>query len=113
MTVIVTGGRAYKNRELVTKVLDSLNITMLVQGGASGADKIAKEWANTKGIRCLTIEADWNKYKKAAGPLRNSEMLKAFPNAVVVAFKGGKGTEDCVQRAMSRGMLVFRVEELE
>lgn len=112
MTVIVTGGRNYKNDRLVNKVLSSLNnVVTVVQGGANGADFLARQWARGAGVACLTFDADWEGDGKAAGPIRNGVMLKANPTAIVVAFPGGKGTEDCVRQAKSRGHVVLRVEE--
>jgi hypothetical protein len=51
-------------------------------------------------------KADWRKYGAAAGPIRNQRMLEGPPD-IVVAFAGGKGTADMVQRARAAGIAVI------
>lgn len=107
--VIVTGGRDYADHSMITDVLNFLSPHTVIQGGASGADKLADEWAS-EFAQSITFKADWNKHGKAAGPIRNAQMLDAYPHAVVVAFKGGDGTEGCIKLAKQRNMIVLRVE---
>jgi len=90
----------------------------IIQGGATGADNLALSWHLKKPrfdkeniIKNITYEPDWDTYKRAAGPIRNKEMLEANPDALVLAFPGGKGTEDCVKQAKELGMIVLRVEK--
>lgn len=109
--IIVTGGRDYNNRQKVKEVLDFINPDVVIQGGASGLDSLAKAWANAREKASFTEEADWDKYGKAAGPIRNRTMLELFPDAIVVAFPGGKGTADCIKAALERKMLVLEVRE--
>jgi len=112
MDFIVTGGRNYTDGVRVNEVLRLFDIGLLIQGGANGADRLARIYGHNNPIfEIVTIEADWNKYGKAAGPIRNREMLDKYPNAIVVAFPGGKGTEDCVKAALERNMVVLRVEQ--
>lgn len=107
--VIVTGGRDYDDLIMVQDVLGQFNISLLIQGGASGADELALWYAKDNNIEHKTYKADWNKHGKAAGPFRNSEMLVSHPNAIVIAFPGGRGTENCVNQAISLNRLVFKV----
>lgn len=113
MKIVITGGRDYSNKDKVFKVLDSLNPKKLYHGGASGADSISESWWDIRRICVREIfNADWNRLGRAAGPVRNLKMLKyAGEDAVVVAFAGGKGTENCIQYAKDLGMIVLRVEE--
>lgn len=108
--VIVTGGRDYADARKVAKVLGALNIGILIQGGARGADRLAKEWAESKKIQVIEVEAEWSKHGKKAGPMRNAEMLRRYPDALVVAFPGGAGTADCTRQAVVLGMTVLKVE---
>lgn len=107
MKIIVTGGRNYNDYDKLAKILSNFNINLIIQGGASGADSLAKEYAKQNNIPCETIWANWHTYGKSAGPKRNLEMLKKFPDALVVAFPGGKGTKDCVNKAISLGMSIL------
>jgi hypothetical protein len=103
MKVLVCGGRAYNDKEKVYSVLDNLNnnkkIYCIVQGGAKGADSIAAQWASDREVLCLTFKADWDLYGKAAGMHRNLKMLKETKPDMVVAFPGGKGTDNMVKIA--------------
>ncbi len=58
-------------------------------------------------MECIVCAAKWETYGKAAGPIRNREMLLNLP-ALVVAFPGGKGTADMVRQAERAGIPVRR-----
>ena len=113
MKVIVCGGRDYSDIRNVFMKLDEFHvetpITELMQGGAAGADYIAKTWAEKRGVTVHTIKADWKKYGRSAGPVRNGEMLKWGPD-VVIAFSGSIGTEDMKNKAMNSKVRVVVFE---
>jgi len=109
MKVIVCGGRKFDDVELVESVLDEIwrdspgELTLL-HGCASGTDAIANAWALAKRAEggCVTIArfpARWSRYGRAAGPVRNQEMLTYGQPDLVIAFPGGSGTADMVERA--------------
>ena len=78
-----------------------------MQGGARGADALAKEWAMTHpDIKRFEIKDNWRKYGPAAGPIRNQQMLDWGPD-LVVAFAGGKGTAGMVTLARATGVPVI------
>jgi len=111
LTVVVTGGRDYADREVVFKTLDKLHaahhVTLLVEGGASGADALASAWARERKVPTKRVKADWDRHGNAAGPIRNKQMLERFKPDVVVAFEGGAGTADCVEQSVTRGIHCF------
>lgn len=112
MKILVCGGRKYKDRKYVWKCLTKLNeeyeITECITGGCSGADELAHEWACLQPtIRPRSIEADWNTYGLAAGPIRNKKMLDMLGEGdLVIAFPGNKGTADMVNQAKKRGDVI-------
>lgn len=114
--VLVTGSRTYSNYGLMCHVLDTIHrmtgISMVVEGGAKGADRMAKTWAGHRGVPVDTVHAEWQKYGNGAGPIRNRQMLKKHPDVdVVLAFgKGRGGTDDMVARARKAGYLVEEYE---
>lgn len=112
MRIVVTGGRSYGNRGMLFGVLDRLRddrgITEVIEGGQEGADRLARIWAESRGVLCLTVSADWTKHGAAAGPIRNRAMLDHRPD-MVVAFPGGKGTADCRAQARARRIPVMEV----
>ena len=66
---------------------------------ARGADRFAQEWANANGVAWIVYDANWTKHGRAAGPIRNQQMLDEGRPTLVVAFPGGRGTADMVRRA--------------
>lgn len=114
-TWIVCGGRDYDDYASVERALfDCLKECFfnptIVQGGASGADALARRWAAESSVPCITVPADWKRHGKAAGPKRNQRMLDEHAVDLVVAFPGGRGTADMVRRAKARGVRVLVVE---
>lgn len=116
ITVLVCGGRDYQDRERVYEALDMLHkahpITLVVTGGASGADALGRHWAASKKITTRTYPAEWKIHGKKAGPIRNQQMLDDAKPNVVLAFPGGRGTTDMITRAMgnfyrSRTVVIF------
>jgi len=106
VTALVCGGRTYADQYRVFATLDALRPSAVVVGGATGADALAERWARESGVPCRVFRADWQKHGKAAGPIRNSEMLENGKPDIVVAFAGGKGTEDMMRQASRRGVRV-------
>ena len=106
--VIVTGSRNWKDKDTVWKALDKENPTLVVHGGAKGADAIADEWASKNDVECRVYKAKWNTYGLAAGPIRNEFMVTEYPDAEVLAFPtpDSKGAVHCMNFAMSRGLAV-------
>lgn len=103
MKVIVCGGRNYSDSFTLDYVLKQVYsdycFTTLVQGGAKGADRLAKEWAVKNGIEVEEYLADWRRYSYGAGFERNQRMLEESGATLVVAFPGGNGTFDMMRRA--------------
>lgn len=107
MRVLVTGGREFDDLELLEMTLDTIHaaqgFAVLIHGAASGADSLAGEWAARNGIEVLACPADWKRYGRRAGPLRNRQMLDLSPD-LLVAFPGGRGTADMIAAAKERGV---------
>ena len=114
MRVLVCGGRDFKDRALLYATLDRLNaehpITTLINGQAPGADSMADKWAELKGIWRYPFPADWDRHGRAAGPIRNAQMLKEGRPDLVVAFAGNSGTQDMIDKARAAGVKLLIVE---
>lgn len=89
-------------------------VHLLLHGGARGADAAIGRAAHQLGWASLVMPAQWQRHGRAAGPIRNRELLEqAIARAVahstpgrhvsvlVVAFPGGAGTASLVQQARS------------
>lgn len=97
--VVVCGGRNYADKARVWIALDGLMPEEVAQGGASGADQHARDWCIRRKVRCSTFYAQWDQDGPAAGPIRNQYMLDEFKPDLVLAFPGGKESNDVVRKA--------------
>jgi hypothetical protein len=115
MRVLVCGGRDYADRAKVFATLDAIHaetpITMLIQGGARGADKLGFYWACERKVLGCQFNARWDLYGKRAGPIRNGEMLTEGKPDLVVAFSGGSGTANMTSQARAAGVEVREIAE--
>lgn len=111
MRVIVCGGRDFQDKDFCFRKLDEIisplkNIE-IVSGNAKGADAFGEEYALKKGLKLSIFKADWKKYGRAAGPIRNREMyhyaLEDHP--MIIAFWDGvsKGTKNMIDVAPKNG----------
>lgn len=113
MRVLVCGGRDFSDCKLVFDTLDQLAksevVDCIIEGDARGADRIAGAWAKRRRVDLRLFPADWTKYGKAAGPIRNQKMLDTGRPDLCIAFPGGSGTADMVRRARAAGVNVIEV----
>lgn len=114
LRVLVTGGRNFRDRAILFRALDSINaetpITEIIHGNARGADWLADQWASVAKISVRRFPADWKAHGKAAGPIRNRQMIEVAKPNLVVAFLGGPGTTHMVQLAGSHCVPVVMVD---
>ena len=93
--------------------LDALHaqhpITCVIQGEAKGADFLGRVWAKYRGILFESYPADWNTHKRAAGSIRNQQMLDEGAPEYVVAFPGGSGTADMIGRARNANLPTWEI----
>lgn len=110
MKVLVCGGRDYADQQKVDQVLGAIDridgIDTIIEGCASGADSLAEDWARRMGKVLRHFPADWQKHGRAAGPLRNRQMLLEGRPDAVVAFPGGRGTAHMTRIAQEAGVPV-------
>jgi hypothetical protein len=118
MKILCTGDRNWNNRRMIEIVLGAVRDThdpsevTVIHGNARGADKLCGEVATLLGYKVISRPADWIRYGKSAGPIRNREMLKLNPD-IVFAFHNrlteSKGTKDMVSIALDAGIKVILV----
>ncbi|WP_366108327.1 DUF2493 domain-containing protein [uncultured Brevundimonas sp.] len=113
MRLLVCGGRDFSDWRLLQRVLEDFHakqpITLLIAGGATGADDLAVRWAHYRKLPACVFPANWKHLGKAAGPTRNKWMLDFGKPDVVIAFPGGRGTDVMVQLAQEAGVKVLSV----
>lgn len=72
-------------------------ITEIVSGSARGVDKEGEVYAATKSISVKRFPAEWNKYGKSAGMIRNTEMAK-YADCLVAIWDGkSRGTKHMIE----------------
>lgn len=114
MRVLVCGGREFDDWALMNRVLArhfGHIVPTIIEGGATGADFLARVYAKYYNLPHEQFPTDWKTHGKAAGAIRNQQMLDQGKPDVVVAFPGSNGTADMVRRAKNAGIKVYEVEE--
>lgn len=107
MKVLVCGGRDYQDAAAVREALAMVGALEIITGCAKGADSLAAREAAKRNLPCKVFRADWKTHGRAAGPIRNQEMLDEGKPDLVMAFPGGRGTADMVRRAKAAGVPVM------
>lgn len=115
MKWLVCGGRDFGDFSFLDKTLTLLMLfrgrpDLIIEGGAGGADYLARMWAQGDAIPVHTERADWQRFGKRAGPKRNRAMLRLKPD-LVIAFAGNEGTADMVAIARHAGIEVLEPKE--
>lgn len=112
-TLIVCGNRDYSDSRAVFRALDRVRakygVAKIKHGGARGADALAGRWAEECGVPVEVFDADWEQHGKRAGPIRNQAMADSGADGCI-AFPGGRGTADMIQRATEAGIKVWEPE---
>jgi len=110
MKVAVIGSRTFNDYELVKETLTKLDITLLVSGGAKGADSLGERYASENNITTLIFKPDWERHGRGAGMVRNTDIVKN--SDIVVAFWDGssKGTLDSIRKVekLNKGLMIIK-----
>lgn len=112
MRVLVCGDRHWTDGKVIHATLDHIHaekrIDLVIEGGARGADRIGRRWAVDTGVNFIVYEANWYKYGRAAGPIRNTQMLVEGKPDLVVAFHNdiekSRGTANMLKQAKKAGV---------
>lgn len=86
----------------------------IVSGHCEGADRLGERFAAEHGVPVKLFPADWKKFGKAAGPIRNKQMvdyISDFPNSIVLGFVSvnSKGTKNTIKQAQAKGILTVEI----
>lgn len=111
MKTAIIGSRTFTDYALMCKKLKDFSISEVISGGAKGADSLAEAWAIQFEVPITIFLPNWNKHGKAAGFIRNKEIVEKAE--VVIAFWDGysKGTEHSINiaRAMKKVVHIILV----
>lgn len=105
MKVCIAGSRLITDMELVFKCIgrSKMDITEVVSGGAKGVDLLGEAYAIKHFLPIVPFWADWQKYGKCAGPIRNRQMAE-YCNAAIIVWDGeSSGTRNMIECMKSLG----------
>ena len=107
----VCGGRGFADRDFMADMLEQevLGDDVIVTGDATGADRLADEWARRNGNHVVRIPALWDQFGRSAGA-RRSAVIASMPLRLLIAFPGGNGTADMVRKARAAGIEVLEAK---
>jgi hypothetical protein len=111
MRVLICGSRHWTDTDAVVQEVAMLVPgTVVIHGDAPGADRIAGATAEARGLQVVRFPADWERHGRAAGPIRNRQMLREGKPDLVLAFTAdlerSQGTRDMVRQAQRAGVPV-------
>lgn len=112
MRVVIAGGINFNDYEMlcekVSELLEGRDHITIISGHARGADSLGERYAKEHGMDLYVIEAEWKKYGKAAGPIRNRKMLQYAmeDEPMLIAFWNGtsRGTWNTISTAKKMGI---------
>jgi|GEM_PF-329502 len=114
--ILICGSRSIIDKDEVFKVINKYfaemgfmshkDEVMIIHGGAYGVDKLAGKWAKANGIPCKIYYAQWEKYGKKAGVIRNSIMVKEADYILAIWDGESRGTVDTIRKGYEKGIPV-------
>ena len=113
MKVIIAGSRHMKQGDLIAPAVHAsgFDVTEVVCGLAKGADTLGAVWAEKAGIPVKAFPADWNRYSRGAGPIRNAQMRDYADAAIIFIWDGSRGSENMRQQMVAAGKPCFVVRD--
>jgi YspA, cpYpsA-related SLOG family len=110
MKLAIIGSRTFNDYELMQTFTDLTDVTLIISGGAIGADSLAERLANENNIPTLIFKPDWKLNGAKAGFMRNTSIVENCDQ--LIAFWDGKsnGTMDSVKKARALGKPVTVIE---
>jgi predicted Rossmann fold nucleotide-binding protein DprA/Smf involved in DNA uptake len=108
--IIIAGSRSVNEqqvREAILRCPWSGLASVIVSGTAKGADEYGERWAEEQNLVVHRFPADWEKYGKSAGPIRNKLMAENAEGLIAVWDGKSKGTANMIKLATQLGLRVF------
>jgi len=114
MNVIVAGGRDFRNKEVLYKILNDFytgnTIEQVVCGGARGADSLGACWAEDNFVEVKDFPANWDKFGKSAGYRRNVDMAN-YADCLILFWDGkSKGSKHMLDIMKSKNKPYFHYD---
>lgn len=112
--LLITGGRDFTDADVIREAILDIETRpdLVIHGDSAGADRVAGGIAEELGLDIWKFPAKWHIYGRSAGMRRNSQMLREGRPTHVLAFPGGRGTENMVMQAAKAGIPVRRIADV-
>jgi len=108
MRMIIAGSRDFVNYFMFKKLIQGHKdkITTVISGGAEGADSMGEQFARENGIPFEVYPADWDKYGRSAGSIRN-ELMASKAEGLIAFWDGqSRGTKHMIDTAKKKNLYV-------
>lgn len=110
MKIIIAGGRDFKDYKHLCRICDDTlsqfeNVS-IVSGTAKGADTLGERYAKENGYKVERFPADWDKYGKRAGYLRNREMAEYSDGLIAFWDNESRGTKNMISEANKEELMI-------
>lgn len=109
--LIIAGSRHFSDYGLLSRQVTQLILDCdfnedveIVSGGARGADALGERYAKKHSLPLIRCEAEWKKYGRAAGPIRNEKMAKYATHLIAFPLGNGRGTQNMINQAKKFGL---------
>ncbi len=106
LKIVIAGCRYYNNYNEAKEYIDFCireikknNTIVILSGGCRGADAIGERYAIENGYEIRKFVADWDKYGKAAGPIRNEQMAIEADYIICFWDYKSRGTKSMIENA--------------
>jgi hypothetical protein len=101
MRIAIVGSREFSNPEIIEAFIETLPIgDVIVTGGALGVDSMAEGFATKRGLEVKIWLPDWITYGKAAGPIRNEQIIQDSDMVVAYWNEISRGTRSSINLAI-------------
>ena len=115
MKLLIAGSRTINDYHILDEAMKIINVksSLIISGEAKGVDTLAKKYALNNKINYKGFPVKWSEYGKAAGHIRNSEMIEEA-DAVLVIWDGkSRGTQDTIKKAKKKNIPLTIIEVTE
>lgn len=116
MRILVCGDRNWSDFNIIKRELSKYpNGTIIIEGDCRGADNIGEYIAKQLGFEVIKFPANWEKYGKSAGPIRNRQMLIEGKPDLILAFhsniQNSRGTKNMIETANKSGIKIILIDK--
>lgn len=106
MKILISGSREFNDYALAKEFIDGCladlikdEVFTVLSGGCRGADSLGERYAAEKGYTVWKYPADWKRYGRAAGPIRNEIMVKTADVIICFPKKESRGSRSVIALA--------------